>query len=84
MHWYVKIEHDRWRFAEYWLEWDEVAKTLTHKAEGQDNPKDLWGFVHVYPPKKLDDDFIARCANTFGQEVCQKIVELTGYTSEKK
>lgn len=38
MHWYIRIEENEWAVGEYWLTWDEVARTLIYKAEGLDNP----------------------------------------------
>ncbi len=79
MHWHVRIQEDEWRFADYWMLWDEAAKTLTYKAEGYDNPKDAWGFDASYPPKKLDDYIIEDILQKFGLDAKQKILELTGY-----
>ena len=79
MQWHVRIENSVWSVAEYWLSWDESKGVLKYKAEGRDNPKDLWGSETDYPPHPIDDLLIEDIFQKFGLEVMQKVLELTGY-----
>ena len=80
-----RVEDESWRFADYHLSWDPESRILRYQAEGQDNPKDLWGFDTSYvsdvgrteqpgPNLKVMDAYIlADIARVFGPDVEQKV-----------
>ena len=72
----VHQEHDRWSQADYELSWDPQTSTLSYRAEGRDNPKDLWGFERSYPPRALDEGLFSEIEEIFGREIRDRIVSL--------
>jgi hypothetical protein len=56
--------------------WDPQTSTLSYRAEGRDNPKDLWGFERSYPPRALDEGLFSEIEEIFGREIRDRIVSL--------
>ena len=70
-HWHAHVEEDQWRVADYWLELEEGV--LRYRAEGRDNPKDLWGWDYTYPPRPLDEQTLSEIGRLFGPEVAELV-----------
>ena len=77
------VEDSQWSQADYELTWDPDSKVLIYRAEGRDNPKDLWGFDNSYPPLVMDRRIMAEIEKVFGLTVRQRIAELVPVTPEE-
>ena len=80
----VHKQDSQWSEADYELSWDPQTCTLHYRAEGRDNPKDLWGFDYSYPPKVLDEYTLAEIESLFGREIRQRVCILKGQTPPQK
>lgn len=69
----ARIQKTEWQFADYSLVWNPETRILSYCAEGQDNPKDLWGFEASYPPRIMDEVTLHELAEIFGQNAVQKV-----------
>ncbi len=70
-HFEAHEQPDRWSCADYFLDWQDGV--LRYRAEGRDNPKDLWGFDQSYPPLEMDETTLAGIERAFGQAVAGQV-----------
>ena len=74
----IHLEPTEWSSADYELSWDAVTKVLRYHGEGRDNPRDLWGFDHRFPPSQMDEFTLADIERFFGPQVANQVRRWVG------